>query len=92
MPIFTASGRRSVNTLSSCCARNAGGTSEMPWTPTVFCAVSAVTALMANTPFMVIVLISAWIPAPPQESPPAIVNAVFMISTSLFYFSACTFC
>ena len=78
MPIFTASGRRSVNTLSSCKARNSGGTSKMPWTPVVFWAVRAVTALMANTPFMVMVLMSAWIPAPPPESLPAIVNTFFM--------------
>lgn len=31
----------------------------IPVTPVVFCAVSAVTALMAKTPFAVIVLISA---------------------------------
>jgi hypothetical protein len=29
---------------------------------------------------MVIVLMSAWIPAPPQESDPAIVNAFFILS------------
>ncbi len=31
----------------------------MPVTPVVFCAVSAVIALVAKTPFMVIVLMSA---------------------------------
>ena len=36
-------------------------------------------ALMAYTPFAVIVLISAWMPAPPLESLPAIVNAVYII-------------
>ena len=41
-------------------------------------AVSAVMALMAYTPFAIMVLISAWIPAPPLESLPAMVNAVFI--------------
>lgn len=35
-------------------------------------------ALIAYTPFAIIVLISAWIPAPPLGSVPAIVNAVFI--------------
>ena len=55
----------------------------IPVTPVVFCAVSAVTALMAYTPLAVIVLISAWIPAPPLESLPAIVSAVFISSLIL---------
>ena len=38
----------------------------------------AVMALMAYTPFAIMVLISAWIPAPPLESLPAMVNAVFI--------------
>ena len=58
-PIFTASGRISVKILSICCFKNSGDTSIIPVTPVVFCAVSAVIALMANTPFAVIVLISA---------------------------------
>ena len=59
MPIFTASGRMSVNTLSICRPRNSGLTSKIPCTPVVFCAVKAVTALMANTPLHVMVLMSA---------------------------------
>ena len=50
----------------------------MTETPVVFWAVSAVMALMANTPFRVMVLRSAWIPAPPLQSLPAMDNAVFM--------------
>ena len=79
MPIFTASDRISVNTASSCSARNSGVASMMSVTPVVFWAVRAVMALMANTPFNVMVLMSAWIPAPPLESLPAIVNAVLII-------------
>ena len=48
-------------------------------TPVVFWAVKAVMALIAYTPCAIIVLISAWMPAPPLESLPAIVNAVFII-------------
>ena len=59
MPIFTASGRISEKTASSSCPRNSGETFKMLLTPHVFWAVSAVTALMPNTPFIVIVLRSA---------------------------------
>ena len=45
IPILTASTARSANTLSICRATNAGGTSWMPCTPRVFCAVSAVMTL-----------------------------------------------
>ena len=41
-------------------------------TPRVFCTVIAVIAVMAYTPIADIVLMSAWIPAPPDESEPAI--------------------
>ena len=59
IPVLTASGRMSSNTASSSSARNAGVASMTLRTPVVFCAVSAVTALMANTPFMVMVFRSA---------------------------------
>ena len=42
MPIFTAPTARSENTASICAAMKSGGTSWMPATPKVFCAVSAV--------------------------------------------------
>ena len=59
MPVFTASGGMSANTASSCCARNSGGTSRTAATPVVFCAVSAVMAVVAYTPFIAMVLRSA---------------------------------
>ena len=68
-----------MNTASSCSPRNSGVASMMSVTPVVFWAVRAVTALMANTPLSVMVLMSAWIPAPPLESLPAIVNAVLIL-------------
>ena len=45
-------------------------------TPRVFCAVTAVIALVPYTPCAANVFKSAWIPAPPPESLPAIVSAV----------------
>ena len=59
MPIFTESGNISVKIASSCLFKNSGDDSRMPVTPKVFCAVNAVIALIAKTPFTVIVLISA---------------------------------
>ena len=41
-------------------------------TPTVFCAVSAVIAVIPCTPQRANAFKSAWIPAPPPESEPAI--------------------
>src|SRR4029077_6807582 len=46
-----------------------------PNTPTVFCAVSAVMTVAPKTPFAAKDFRSAWIPAPPPESDPAIVSA-----------------
>jgi hypothetical protein len=51
-------------------------------TPEWICAVSAVTALEAWHPRLVIVLISACIPAPPDESEPAMVRTCFISSRS----------
>ena len=42
MPIFTAPTARSENTASICLAMKSGGTSWIPLTPCVFCAVNAV--------------------------------------------------
>lgn len=44
IPIFTALTSRSVNTASICAVMKSAGTSWMPVTPFVFCAVSAVIA------------------------------------------------
>ena len=84
MPIFTASGRMSRNTQSSCCATNSGVASSTPDTPVVFWAVRAVMALMPYTPRQVMVFRSAWIPAPPLESLPAMVSTFFIHMPPLF--------
>ena len=47
---------------------------DIDLTPVVFWAVIAVTAVIAYEPNDVMVLMSAWIPAPPEESDPAIIN------------------
>ena len=83
MPTFTASGRMSWNTASICWPKNSGPTSKMLVTPKVFCTVSAVMAHMAYTPFTVIVFRSAWMPAPPLGSLPAMDRHVFMGYTPL---------
>ena len=76
IPIFTASGRMSVNTLVDLLFQEFRCYLENPLTPVVFWAVSAVIALIPYTlRFAIIVFKSAWMPAPPLESLPAIVNA-----------------
>src|SRR4029078_1560578 len=75
MPLFTAPGERSVATASICLRTSSTGTASHALTPTGFCAVIAVIAEVQNTPNWWKVLRSAWIPAPPPESEPAIVRA-----------------
>ena len=56
--------------------------------PVVFCDVMAVIAVMAYDPSEVTVLISACIPAPPEESEPAIINTLdlgFKLFDRFFY-------
>src|SRR5204863_435111 len=74
MPVFSASAPRSSSTTSICCRMKSGGIGRTPNTPVVFCAVSAVTAVIAKPPSIVTVLMSAWMPAPPPESEPAMIN------------------
>ncbi len=49
-----------------------GETDSTAVTPTVFCAVIAVIAVIPCTPTFANTFRSAWIPAPPPESEPAI--------------------
>ena len=81
MPIFTASAPKSDSTESSCLPTNAGGRLKTPWTPTEFCAVTAVSTLMPKTRNAENVLRSAWMPAPPPESDPAMVSALGTLIT-----------
>ncbi len=51
----------------------------MPLTPRVFCAVSAVITEAPKTPSAAKVFRSAWMPAPPDESEPAMVSATGVV-------------
>ena len=75
MPTFTAATRMSETTARTCARIVAGGTGWISLTPSVFCAVTAVIALVPCTPQRANAFRSAWMPAPPPESDPAIVSA-----------------
>src|SRR6266545_434897 len=75
IPVLAASTPRSVATARICAPTTSAGTSETPVTPLVFCTVIEVMALIPHTPSTANVLRSAWIPAPPPESDPAMVSA-----------------
>ena len=81
IPVFTAAISRSSLTELICAIISWSGIMWILWTPRVFWAVMAVTAVAAYPPWTVILLISAWIPAPPDESEPAIDK-----TTGLFIF------
>ena len=72
IPILTASTPMSSATARTWATIVSGGTGVTSSTPTVFCAVSAVIAVVPCTPQRAKALRSAWIPAPPPESEPAI--------------------
>ena len=59
IPILTASTPKSPTTASICASTTSAGMAWIALTPSLFCAVTAVTAVMAWPPSMVIVLISA---------------------------------
>src|SRR5580698_5474907 len=74
IPVLTACTGMSPRTESSWARTESAGTSQYPWTPTEFCAVTAQTTLIPCTPRASIVFRSAWMPAPPAESEPAIAS------------------
>ena len=76
IPLFTAAGRRSVATASICARTSRGAMGVDRTTASVFCAVMAVIAVVPNTPRRANTRRSAWTPAPPPESDPAIVSAI----------------
>ena len=83
MPILMTSAPMSPITTSICWRMKSGGTGITPCTPRVFCAVSAVIAVAAKAPSAVTVLMSAWMPAPPPESEPAMTSTRPRITASL---------
>ena len=80
-----------IHTQSSCDATNSGVTAAIPYTPVVFCAVSAVMTLIAYILYAQIVLMSACTPAPPLESEPAMVSTflMFILMTTPFMSMFC---
>ena len=74
MPVLAAPTPMSSTTHRTWAATISGGISWNPLTPTEFCTVTAATATQAWTPHSAIVRESAWIPAPPPESVPAMVR------------------
>jgi hypothetical protein len=78
MPVLVASAAMSPTVWSIWSRTSDGSSSKARCTPSVFCAVMAVTALMPYTPRTEKTFRSAWMPAPPEESEPAMVKAVFM--------------
>ncbi len=72
MPILTASTPMSCATARTWARIISGSIACTPVTPTVFWAVIAVIAVIPWTPQAANALRSAWIPAPPPESDPAI--------------------
>src|SRR6202167_3906982 len=75
IPVFTAATGRSCRTASICRSTKAGSMTRTPRTAVLFWAVTAVTTLVPKTPRAANVFRSAWIPAPPPESEPAMVRA-----------------
>ena len=74
IPVLAASTPMSEKTAWSWARTNSGGTSSTSVTPTVFCAVRATIAVEPWQPAAANAFRSAWIPAPPPESEPAIVK------------------
>src|SRR5580704_5859958 len=72
IPILTASTPMSSWTARTWAKMISGGIAWTAVTPTVFCAVIAVIAVIPCTPQAANALRSAWMPAPPPESLPAI--------------------
>ena len=83
IPIFITSGERSLFIELIWSMTICFGKGYIDWTPIVFCAVIAVTTVIAYPLKNVVVLISAWIPAPPPESDPAIIR-IFGINDTLW--------
>src|SRR4029453_7813949 len=75
IPVLAASAPMSPSTASSWRATNSGARLATPCTPIEFCAVTAVRTEAPNTRKALKVFRSAWMPAPPPESEPAMVSA-----------------
>ena len=76
IPVLRASGRRSSTTAWICASTTSRGMAWTAVTPWVFWAVTAVMTLVPKTRWAWNVLRSAWMPAPPPLSLPAMVRAM----------------
>ena len=74
-PVLAPETVMSSMTASICARTKAAGKTWTAFTCAVFWAVTQVIAVVPNTPRAAKVLRSAWIPAPPPESEPAMVSA-----------------
>ena len=83
IPILTASTPMSVATCRTCSTIISGGVACTALTPIVFCAVSAVIAVIPWTPQRANAFRSAWMPAPPPESEPAIERTAGMAGAGM---------
>ena len=83
IPTFTASTSISVNTASIWSQITLGEMSSMEITRSVFSATTETITLIPYTPWAAKVFKSAWMPAPPLQSEPAMVNACFMVLSRL---------
>jgi hypothetical protein len=86
MPVLMAATSTSRDTASICARTSDAGSAKTSSTPVVFCAVTAVSAETPCAPKAAKVFRSAWIPAPPIESLPAMVSAVRMGGPAPVYF------
>ena len=84
MPVFTAATAMSATTASICARTILADAVSTAMTPRVFWAVRAVRALVPYTPSAANVFRSAWMPAPPPESLPAMVRAMGSMVASLY--------
>ena len=75
IPTLTASTPMSPTTARTWASTISAGTISTACTPTVLCAVIAVIAVIPCTPQWANAFRSAWMPAPPPESEPAIDSA-----------------
>src|SRR5439155_872653 len=82
IPVLTAEGRRSVTTEPIWASTCSAGMTCTSCTPTVFWAVTAVTAVVPYTPSAAKALRSAWMPAAPPESEPAMVRATDVVGVA----------
>ena len=79
MPGLERRGRKIFGERRELSRTIAGGTGCTDRTPRVFCAVSATITDVPCTPNCWKVLRSAWMPAPPPESDPAMVIAICIV-------------